>query len=979
VCGVNSASYYPSLSTAFECDLAIPPTCEFIVTLSINNLWARVDSGSARDFLLPHLLDTRTVFEGTSFPEITTKEVRHFHGTCGFDGIPGFPSDLDTDGDAIPDACDPCPYVSDANYVLSNVVTTLPDGDKDNVPDICDSCPSAPGKPNPYVPTESVLGTFLAQPDADGDGVGDVCDTCPNSDVRGVDDLLCCNSDADCQGPDPIGVHPLNRCVPVAASVPPFPPPNPIAVSPCPGFAGRCAMGRDLDRDFTADNCDNCPGAYAAQTDTDDDGVGDVCDNCPGKGTSPVGVDRSADRNDIGIMTCTSDAFCQAVSNNTGGVCVPGKIEPGPSGELVLKPNHCSKYPDPDGDDLGTQCDNCAFTTNNTGYGAELNDLNQQANCNLANEIAIGEPYPFTGDACDPNPCNRANQGPVVVNPAPQDVQGDYWATFTYNPQILPNSATAEFPSTQGPFPRQYAGTPVANVGARYCPCAEAQEHDALKCADTAGCAIDASDYGDPTSNWSPARIVATPLFSNGTPNTNALLPAPPLTSFPSELTNVPLAAPPKTDSEPTDNLGAYGSAHSWVSWDVSLNGATNVGLVPGTEEPVIGFGVVGVLWTAVRGVPQVAPLSVQAFRPYSNRYEPSFYGGVDPTGIGNGKSSCPFCDSFECIVCGLVVDMKDLIVQPETGLVFAQSLQGSVDITASIVPQARTALFDTTARFVTVAERGGWLNRQSLGFATLSSDGSSVRSVVGARNGLLAPVTRRGGGGVDTGASVAMTAAVDPGRYPPSRSDFGAVLSDNEQSLFVFGGTLASGELASDLWLFDIASSEWRQVAFGGPAPRKVLAATYVPETRSLWMVDAGTTAFTLARLLRYDVAKQRFHVAGLWPRTPIRDRVELSAAPDGDLLLTGSSSWLKQVTGVVLHPVAPSGSLVAVVGAFKRHGKLAIEPTLSQSQLTLPLDSNAPTSVEHVVIPAEDILFKPKKKGKGPKPPLLSIAQCL
>jgi hypothetical protein len=107
--------------------------------------------------------------------------------------------------------------------------------------------------------------------------------------------------------------------------------------------------------------------------------------------------------------------------------------------------------------------------------------------------------------------------------------------------------------------------------------------------------------------------------------------------------------------------------------------------------------------------------------------------------------------------------------------------------------------------------------------------------------------------------------------------------------------------------------------------------------------------------------------------------DRVELSGAPDGDLLLTGSSSWLKHVVGVVLHPVGPNGNVVTVTGAFKRQGKLAIEPTLSVSLLTLPLVSNGPAGVEHVVIPADDVLFKPKKKGKGPKPPFIGIWQCL
>jgi hypothetical protein len=91
-----------------------------------------------------------------------------------------------------------------------------------------------------------------------------------------------------------------------------------------------------------------------------------------------------------------------------------------------------------------------------------------------------------------------------------------------------------------------------------------------------------------------------------------------------------------------------------------------------------------------------------------------------------------------------------DILVHPET----AQSALGGSDITASISPAGRSAFFDTTARWLTVAERGGRLHRESLGFATLSSDGSSVKSVLGARNGILTPVSRRSGGGVDTAAA---------------------------------------------------------------------------------------------------------------------------------------------------------------------------------------------------------------------------------
>lgn len=113
----------------------------------------------------------------------------------------------------------------------------------------------------------------------------------------------------------------------------------------------------------------------------------------------------------------------------------------------------------------------------------------------------------------------------------------------------------------------------------------------------------------------------------------------------------------------------------------------------------------------------------------------------------------------------------------------------------------------------------------------------------------------------------------------------------------------------------------------------------------------------------MRYDIEASKFHVIGSWPRTPVIDRVELSVAPLGDLLLTGSSSLTKHVTGVVLRP---SGDGVKVVGAFKRKGKLAIEPTLSPTVLTLPLVAS-PSGVDHVVIPAAEVFFEPKHKGKG------------
>ena len=64
----------------------------------------------------------------------------------------GFDDSLDTDGDGLPNGCDNCPTVSNPAQVNS---------DSDTLGDACDNCPSVD---NP------------AQTDTDGDGVGNACD-----------------------------------------------------------------------------------------------------------------------------------------------------------------------------------------------------------------------------------------------------------------------------------------------------------------------------------------------------------------------------------------------------------------------------------------------------------------------------------------------------------------------------------------------------------------------------------------------------------------------------------------------------------------------------------------------------------------------------------------------------------------------------------------------------------------------------------
>jgi len=135
---------------------------------------------------------------------------------------------LDTDEDAIPDACDACPFDSDNDF------------DSDGVCGDVDEClGTPPGEP------VNAFGCAPSEIDSDGDGVSDSDDNCPDTPAGAVD--------VD-----------LNGCI---------------------------LSQRDTDGDGVNDAVDQCPntpfnetpnavGCSASQIDTDFDGVSDNADNC---------------------------------------------------------------------------------------------------------------------------------------------------------------------------------------------------------------------------------------------------------------------------------------------------------------------------------------------------------------------------------------------------------------------------------------------------------------------------------------------------------------------------------------------------------------------------------------------------------------------------------------------------------------------------------------------------------------------------
>ncbi len=301
---------------------------------------------------------------------------------CPEDANPG-QEDADLDGRG--DACDSCPLAPDDGT----------DSDGDSIDDACDTCP---GVINPH------------QIDRDGDGVGDACDICPESpdpaqadtDGDGVGDgcdacpLLADNQrDQDGDGVGDACDNCLQR-------------PN--------------ADQANADGDARGDACDSCPLVSDTGADADRDGVGNACDNCPivrnadQVDTDGDGMGDACDPDDDGDGTDDSYDNCPMLAN-------PGQEDADADGEG----DACDNCPahwnwtqaDGDGDGVGDACDNCPADANAPqqdgdadGVGDACDNCLSDANASQADADGDG-----VGDACDPDFMNAEPTDLRVVRP----------------------------------------------------------------------------------------------------------------------------------------------------------------------------------------------------------------------------------------------------------------------------------------------------------------------------------------------------------------------------------------------------------------------------------------------------------------------------------------------------------------------------------------------------------------------------------
>ncbi len=890
----------------------------------------------------------------------------NFIGEC-FQGDHPELQDQDSDGDLIPDACDPCPHYYDTNYDLS----VTPDYDGDGVPDRCDNCPNVP---NPLQDYQDSSGAWVRdQPDSDGDGYGDACDSCRYTDKLvqpGVGDVIsdkepyvtdyqCCTTDADCVVPDCKAVHggegpanpPAKQCFPGDSRGTIVPEQEANTGWYIPLCANHCAAPVDFDCDGVGDLCDNCPGtSNPDQTDTDGDGAGDACDNCPGSVADP---NQPNDWNTECQYWNGGDAACSALS--PGSVCLPAYSNKAAPGNV----SRCTKISDTDSDGVGDTCDSCPAVPNPF----------PQANCNLDIEKASGVAYPYAGDACDPNPCSdmMVFSYPSSLSPSPGALE-----KLLYSPYLLPGGRTTSpvYPYsfyTQLASPDHHPRIPKATAGMRFCACENFGQPTAFDCAKK-GCPLSAYDYTLPAGStpWNTISLDETVSTHTSTPFQPG-----------AEFAGLGVIDPVPEDFNP-HGYAAYGSVPTFSSfWYV------------GHDSSILGTGqgyLRGVLWSHVWNVTNLAPTEDAAaavFHPWSNHYLAGTFGNpphISPPQIDWGALTIPVPNLFGI---GGEPVLPDPHPHPEPGWdlgsaaewvrrspdvpvlaadsaglsVQLRNASDAVDLTPLLSTSVMSALTNPAARWVAEAEPHGWAVAEPVELVSLNASGTEVQSAIGrVGNTLTDHLAEFERGGEVTaladGSTIASSATASP---TVGRTFFGAVLSSSARVVFVVGGTRDDDQTQpGSILRFSLRDRSWMELAVRGPGqPGNVLAATYRPQDRSLYVVDEvrfGPVKF--ARLLRIDTGDYMSAVMGLWPRHPLRDRVFITNTDDGNLLIMGAGS--KKYAAVVVEPRA--NNTLRVVSAILGSGRVAADPHLTRHGLTVPLEDPM-TGIRNNFVPADEI----------------------
>ncbi len=333
----------------------------------------------------------------------------------------GFCPSSDVDGDGVEDGLDPCPYDladdSDGDGVC-DLFDECPgfddrlDRDFDRVPDDCDACPDEPLGSIDTDGDGSCDGVPLCPGfddnlDADGDGVPDGCDVCPldmpdDSDGDGV-----CDSSDACPGEDDVADADADA-VPDACDNCVTTPNFDQVDTDYDGVGNACDIcaGPDADSDGVQDDCDICP-LGDDTIDGDADGTPDACDACP--------IDALDDSDGDGV--CDSDDLCpngdDAIDSDADGVpdgcdpCPLDLLDDSDADGVCDSSDMCpgeDDVADADGDAIPDACDNCVTTPNIGQADSDLDAVGDACDICALGDDTIDSDVDGVPDDCDPCP-----------------------------------------------------------------------------------------------------------------------------------------------------------------------------------------------------------------------------------------------------------------------------------------------------------------------------------------------------------------------------------------------------------------------------------------------------------------------------------------------------------------------------------------------------------------------------------------------
>ncbi len=231
-----------------------------------------------------------------------------------------------------------------------------------------------------------------------------------------------------------------------------------------------------------------------------------------------------------------------------------------------------------------------------------------------------------------------------------------------------------------------------------------------------------------------------------------------------------------------------------------------------------------------------------------------------------------------------------------------------------------------------------------------LSSDGTQLAQKVflsGHRAYGAGDIKRIGDGEAPVGmAATQQAAAVGPA----PRDDFQAVYSRSTGRLFLVGGQdPTTHELLHDIWWTGVDGSAWQQVPLSAWKPERVLAATWSPVDRRLWVIeDTGTGSHRRERIVRVRPGTGEADVFGTWPRGGLFDQHWLVVDRDGSMLVVASSQQPNK--HVVARIAIGDRDDLDVEGVWVAKGTLATAPSVDPDGYSFPI-STGPTTLPRVV----------------------------